>query len=76
LLTCGVAEDDGIDGGVARGGDAAVGAGLDAGLDAAPGAARWGDGAPPGPNTKTWPTEMRKSAPMLFHRATSRKSRS
>jgi hypothetical protein len=72
LLTCGVPEDDGIDGSITRGGDAAVGAGLGAAL----GVARWGDGAPPGPNTKTWPTEMRKSAPMSFHRATSRKSRS
>jgi hypothetical protein len=35
-----------------------------------------GDGSRPGPNTKTCPTEMRKSAPMLFHRAKSRKSRS
>jgi hypothetical protein len=33
-------------------------------------------GALPGPNTKTWPTEIRKSAPILFHRAKSRKSRS
>jgi len=30
----------------------------------------------PGPNKRTWPTEMRKSDPMLFHRARSRKSRS
>jgi hypothetical protein len=33
-------------------------------------------GALPGPNIKTWPTEIRKSAPILFHRAKSRKSRS
>src|SRR5579863_3736201 len=26
----------------------------------------------PGPNKRTWPTEMRKSDPMLFHRARSR----
>ena len=29
-------------------------------------------GALPGPNKRTWPTEMRKSEPMLFHRARSR----
>jgi len=78
LLTRGVAEDGGIaDGGVADediagGGDAAVGAGF----CAARGGARSAGGALPGPNTKTWPTEMRKSAPILFHRAKSRKSRS
>jgi hypothetical protein len=73
LLTCGVAEDGGIvDGGIAGGGTAAVGAGF----GAARGVPRSGGGALPGPNTKTWPTEMRKSAPMLFHRAKSRKSRS
>jgi hypothetical protein len=72
LLTCGVAEDGGIvEGGIAGVGIAAAGAGL----GAARGVARSGDGALPGPNTKTWPTEMRKSAPMLFHRAKSRKSR-
>jgi hypothetical protein len=71
LLTCGVAGDGGIvEDGIAGG------AGLGAALCAALGAARGGNGAPPGPNTKTWPTEMRKSALMLFHRATSRKSRS
>jgi hypothetical protein len=74
LLTCGVAEDGGIvDGGIVAGGTAAVGAGFGA---VRGGAARSRDGALPGPNTKTWPTEMRKSAPMLFHRAKSRKSRS
>jgi hypothetical protein len=26
----------------------------------------------PGPNKSTWPTEMRNSDPMLFHRARSR----
>jgi hypothetical protein len=72
LLTCGVAEGgDVVEGGVAGGGITAAGAGL----GAAWGVARSGDAALPGPNTKTWPTEMRKSAPMLFHRANSRKSR-
>jgi len=73
LLTRGVAEDGGIaDEGIAGGGAAAVGAGF----CAARGGARSVGGALPGPNTKTWPTEMRKSAPILFHRAKSRKSRS
>jgi hypothetical protein len=78
LLTRGVAEDGGIvdggvaDEGIAGGGAAAVGAGF----CAARGVARSVGGALPGPNTKTWPTEMRKSAPILFHRAKSRKSRS
>jgi hypothetical protein len=70
LLTRGVAEDGGIvDGGIA--GDGAA-----AGFCAARGVERSVGGAPPGPNIKTWPTEMRKSAPILFHRAKSRKSRS
>jgi len=83
LLTCGAADDgapddcgtvdgDIRDGGVAAGGTAADGAGL----GATRGAALSGEEAPLGPNTKTWPTEMRKSAPTLFHRAKSRKSRS
>ena len=53
LLTCGA--------GVLRKlglGDPAV-AGAGAGLGAACGATRWGGGSLPGPNTKTWPTEMR-----------------
>ena len=76
LLTCGVVVDgDTAGGGGAGGGTAGLGAGVGAGLDAVRGVARSGDGAP-GPNAKTWPTEMRKSPPMLFHRAKSRKSRS
>jgi len=77
LLTRGVAEDGGIvdggaaDGGIVGGGAAAVGAGF----CAARGVARSVGGALPVPSTKTWPTEMRKSAPILFHRAKSRKSR-
>ena len=47
-------------------------AGGDGGLGAARGAPRSDDGVLPGPNSKIWPTEMRKSAPMLFHRAKSR----
>jgi hypothetical protein len=54
LLTCGA--------GVLRElggmGDPAV-AGAGAGLGAACGATRWDGGSLPGPNTKTWPTEMR-----------------
>jgi len=78
LLTRGVAEDGGIvdggvaDEGIAGGGAAAVGVGF----CAARGIARSAGGALPWPNTKTWPTEMRKSAPILFQRAKSRKSRS
>jgi hypothetical protein len=75
LLTRGVAEDGGIvDGGIADEGIAGDGAA--AGFCAARGVERSVGGALPGPNTKTWPTEMRKSAPILFHRAKSRKSRS
>ena len=36
------------------------------------GISRSAGGALPGPNKSTWPTEMRKSDPMLFHRARSR----
>jgi hypothetical protein len=82
LLTRGVAEDRGIvdggivDGGIADEGIAGDGAAVGAGFCAARGVARSVGGALPGPNAKTWPTEMRKSAPILFHRAKSRKSRS
>jgi hypothetical protein len=78
LLTRGVAEDGGIvDGGIADEGIAGDGAAaVGAGFCAARGVVRSVGGALPGPNTKTWPTEMRKSAPILFHRAKSRKSRS
>jgi hypothetical protein len=78
LLTRGVAEDGGIvDGGIADEGIAGDGAAaVGDGFCAARGVARSVGGALPGPNTKTWPTEMRKSAPILFHRAKSRKSRS
>jgi hypothetical protein len=55
---------------------AGVGPDLDPGVGAARGTLLSGDGARPGPSTKTWPTEIWKSAPMLFHRAKSRKSRS
>jgi hypothetical protein len=59
---------------------APVGGGVEAGVGAVRGAVR-GAARPaadslPGPNTKTCPTEIRKSAPILFHRAKSRKSRS
>ena len=54
LLTCGAGvlrEPGGL-------GEPAV-AGAGTGLGAACGAARWDGGSLPGPNTKTWPTEMR-----------------
>jgi hypothetical protein len=54
LLTCGAGvlrELGGL-------GDPAV-AGAGAGLGAACGATGWDGGSLPGPNTKTWPTEMR-----------------
>jgi hypothetical protein len=53
-----------------------LGPGVGPGIGAARGTLLSGGGARPGPSTKTWPTEMWKSAPMLFHRAKSRKSRS
>ena len=68
LLTCGDIADGAV--------DAPVDGTAGAGLAAACGVLVSGDGSRPGPNTKTCPTEMRKSAPMLFHRAKSRKSRS
>jgi hypothetical protein len=54
LLTCGT----GVLREVGGLGDPAV-AGAGAGLGAACGAGRWDGGSLPGPNTKTWPTEMR-----------------
>jgi hypothetical protein len=72
MLTCGVscvrdrAAAPGVD----------VGAGAGAVRGAVRGAARPAGDSLPGPKTKTCPTEIRKSAPMLFHRARSRKSRS
>ena len=54
LLTCGAGVLREL-GGLA---DPAV-AGAGAGLGAGCGAARWDGGSLPGPNSKTWPTEMR-----------------
>jgi hypothetical protein len=49
-----------------------VGPDLGPGVGAARGTLLSGDGARPEPSTKTWPTEIWKSPPMLFHRAKSR----
>jgi hypothetical protein len=76
LPTCGVvcARDPCVPGGVFAGGGTGLAAARGDARSGVPrsGAPCWDRGARPGPNTKTWPTEMRKSAPMLFHRAKSR----
>jgi hypothetical protein len=72
LRALALADDSGSGRGLPTCGGRIAGGGGGAGLGAARGAPRAGDGTPRGPNTKTWPTEIRKSAPMLFHRAKSR----
>jgi len=74
VLTCGVSCVR--DRAAAPGGGVGVGVGAGAVRGAVRGAARPAGDSLPGPKTKTCPTEIRKSAPILFHRARSRKSRS